>query len=214
MRPQNDERKMEVYRFVNDFMKERGVCPTTQQIGDTLGMAKSTVSKYMNRLINDGLIEKYGRYQTIINDIEVSMPDNMVMMPVVGSISCGQPVSAIEDVEEYIPIDVSLLGYGEYFGLIARGDSMIEAGIHDGDTVYIRKQNSAMDGEIVVAMVEDDYSDSWSATLKRFYRDLKNNRYILHPENSRLEDIIVAQVHVVGVAVRVLKNLETKRRFC
>lgn len=214
MRPQNDERKMEVYRFVNDFMKERGVCPTTQQIGDTLGMAKSTVSKYMNRLINDGLIEKYGRYQTIINDIEVSMPDNMVMMPVVGSISCGQPVLAIEDVEEYIPIDVSLLGYGEYFGLIARGDSMIEAGIHDGDTVYIRKQNSAMDGEIVVAMVEDDYSDSWSATLKRFYRDLKNNRYILHPENSRLEDIIVDQVHVVGVAVRVLKNLETKRRFC
>ena len=214
MRPQNDERKMEVYRFVNEFMKERGVCPTTQQIGDTLGMAKSTVSKYMNRLINDGLIEKYGRYQTIINDIEVSMPDNMVMMPVVGSISCGQPVLAIEDVEEYIPIDVSLLGYGEYFGLIARGDSMIEAGIHDGDTVYIRKQNSAMDGEIVVAMVEDDYSDSWSATLKRFYRDLKNNRYILHPENSRLEDIIVDQVHVVGVAVRVLKNLETKRRFC
>jgi repressor LexA len=214
MRPQNDERKMEVYRFVNDFMKERGVCPTTQQIGDTLGMAKSTVSKYMNRLINDGLIEKYGRYQTIINDIEASIPDNMVMMPVVGSISCGQPVLAIEDVEEYIPIDVSLLGYGEYFGLIARGDSMIEAGIHDGDTVYIRKQNSAMDGEIVVAMVEDDYSDSWSATLKRFYRDLKNNRYILHPENSRLEDIIVDQVHVVGVAVRVLKNLETKRRFC
>lgn len=214
MRPQNDERKMEVYRFVNEFMKDRGVCPTTQQIGDTLGMAKSTVSKYMNRLINDGLIEKYGRYQTIINDIEVSMPDNMVMMPVVGSISCGQPVLAIEDVEEYIPIDVSLLGYGEYFGLIARGDSMIEAGIHDGDTVYIRKQNSAMDGEIVVAMVEDDYSDSWSATLKRFYRDLKNNRYILHPENSRLEDIIVDQVHVVGVAVRVLKNLETKRRFC
>ena len=126
----------------------------------------------------------------------------------------GTLCKTIEDVEEYIPIDVSLLGYGEYFGLIARGDSMIDAGIHDGDTVYIRKQNSAMDGEIVVAMVEDDFDDGWSATLKRFYRDLKNNRYILHPENSRLEDIIVDQVHVVGVAVRVLKNLETKRRYC
>ena len=214
MRAQNDERKMEVYRFVTDFMKERGVCPTTQQIGDTLGMAKSTVSKYMNRLIDDGLIEKYGRYQTVITE-NVELPSNLIMMPVVGSVSCGQPILAIEDVEEYIPIDVSLLGYGEYFGLIARGDSMIEAGIHDGDTVYIRKQNSAMDGEIVVAMVEDDFSDSWSATLKRFYRDLKNNRYILHPENSALEDIIVEKVHVVGVAVRVLKNLEsTKRRFC
>ena len=213
MNPQNFERKMEVYRFVTEFNKERGVCPTTQQIGDTLGMAKSTVSKYMNRLIDDGLIEKYGRYQTVIKE-DVELPPNFVMMPVVGTISCGQPILAIEDVEEYIPIDVSMLGFGEYFGLIARGDSMIEAGIHDGDTVYIRKQNSAMDGEIVVAMVEDDYSDSWSATLKRFYRDLKNNRYILHPENSRLEDIIVDQVHVVGVAVRVLKNLETKRRFC
>ena len=212
MRVQNDERKMEVYRYVNSFMKERGVCPTTQQIGDSLGMAKSTVSKYMNRLINDGLIEKYGRYQTIISE-NIDLPDNFVMMPVVGAVSCGQPVLAIEDVEEYIPIDVSMLGFGEYFGLIARGDSMIDAGIHDGDTVYIRKQNSAMDGEIVVAMVEDDYSDGWSATLKRFYRDLKNNRYILHPENPRLDDIIVDQVHVVGVAVRVLKNLETKRRF-
>ena len=213
MAVRNDERKMEVYRYVNQFMKERGVCPTTQQIGDTLGMAKSTVSKYMNRLIDDGLIEKYGRYQTIISD-NVDLPDNFVMMPVVGSISCGQPILAIEEVEEYIPIDVSMLGYGEYFGLIARGDSMIDAGIHDGDTVYIRKQNSAMDGEIVVAMVEDDFSDGWSATLKRFYRDLKNNRYILHPENERLDDIIVDQVHVVGVAVRVLKNLEAKRRPC
>ena len=213
MAVRNDERKMEVYRYVNQFMKERGVCPTTQQIGDTLGMAKSTVSKYMNRLIDDGLIEKYGRYQTIISD-NVDLPDNFVMMPVVGSISCGQPILAIEEVEEYIPIDVSMLGYGEYFGLIARGDSMIDAGIHDGDTVYIRKQNSAMDGEIVVAMVEDDFSDGWSATLKRFYRDLKNNRYILHPENERLDDIIVDRVHVVGVAVRVLKNLEAKRRPC
>ena len=66
MRPKNDERKMEVYRFVTDFMKERGVCPTTQEIGDTLGMAKSTVSKYMNRLMEDGLIEKYGSLEMII----------------------------------------------------------------------------------------------------------------------------------------------------
>ena len=169
MRAKNDERKMEVYRFVTDFMKERGVCPTTQEIGDSLGMAKSTVSKYMNRLSDDGLIEKYGRYQTVLSDAAM-LPADYVMMPVVGSIACGQPVLAIEEVEEYIPINVGLLGYGEYFGLIARGDSMIEAGICDGDTVYVRKQNTAIDGEIVVAMVEDEYSDGWSATLKRFYR--------------------------------------------
>ena len=214
MRPKNDERKMEVYRFVTEFMKERGVCPTTQEIGDTLGMAKSTVSKYMNRLMDDGLIEKYGRYQTIISDVP-ELSSDYTLMPVVGTIACGQPVLAIEDVEEYIPINIGALGYGEYFGLIARGDSMIEAGICDGDTVYVRKQSTAIDGEIVVAMVEDEYSDGWSATLKRFYRDMKNGRYILHPENPSLEDIIVDKVHVVGVAVRVLKNLEgAKRRYC
>lgn len=210
MRQRNDERKMEVYRFVNDFMAEHGVCPTTQEIGDNLGMAKSTVSKYMSRLEEEGLIEKYGRYQTKTAD-----SSNYIMMPVVGAISCGQPILAIEEVEEYIPINVGLLGYGEYFGLIARGDSMIEAGICDGDTVYVRKQTTAIDGEIVVAMVEDEFSDGWSATLKRFYRDMKNNRFILHPENSALDDIIVDKVHVVGVAVRVLKNLEgVKRKFC
>ncbi|MBQ8414840.1 MAG: repressor LexA [Clostridia bacterium] len=214
MRQKNDERKMDVYRYVTDYKMEHGVCPTTQEIGDALGMAKSTVSKYMNRLMDDGLIEKHGRYQTVLTDSAI-LPSDYVLMPVVGSIACGQPILAIEEVEEYIPINVGLLGYGEYFGLIARGDSMIDAGICDGDTVYVRKQSTAIDGEIVVAMVEDEFSDGWSATLKRFYRDMKNNRYILHPENSSLDDIIVEKVHVVGVAVRVLKNLEnTKRRFC
>ena len=197
MAVRNDERKMEVYRYVNQFMKERGVCPTTQQIGDTLGMAKSTVSKYMNRLIDDGLIEKYGRYQTIISD-NVDLPDNFVMMPVVGSISCGQPILAIEEVEEYIPIDVSMLGYGEYFGLIARGDSMIDAGIHDGDTVYIRKQNSAMDGEIVVALIDD------SVTLKRFFKEATRIR--LHPENPEFKPIYSQDVQILGILSNILRS--------
>lgn len=212
MRERNDERKMDVYNYVNEFMKERGVCPTTQQIADTLGVAKSTVSKYMNRLVEEGFIEKYGRYQTIING---SPNSQYTLMPVVGSIACGEPILAIEEVEEYIPIDISLLGYGEYFGLIAKGDSMINAGISNGDTVYVRKQNSAIDGEIVVAMIEDEYSDGWSATLKRFYRDMKNGRYILRPENADYSDIVVNDVHIVGVAVRVLKHLDVaKRRYC
>ena len=210
MRPKNDERKMDVYRFVTIFMKERGVCPTTLEIGNKLGMAKSTVSKYMNRLVEEGLIVKYGRYQTITAD-----NFSYTRMPIVGAIACGAPTLAIADIEGYLPVDEASLGPGEYFGLIASGDSMINVGIGSGDTVYVRRQDTANDGDIVVAMIEDELSDGWCATLKRFYRDEKNNRYILHPENDNLDDIILSEVHVVGVAVRVLKNLESpKRRRC
>ena len=207
MRPKNDERKMEVYRFVSESIKERGVCPTTNEIGERLGMAKSTVSKYMNRLIDEGLIEKYGRYQTITSD-----SFSYTRMPIVGRVACGTPTLAIEEVEGYLPIDEGALGAGEYFGLIASGDSMIDVGIDDGDVVYVRKQTTADDGDIVVAMVEDEFSDGWCATLKTFYRDEKSNRFILHPENSALDDIILSEVHVVGVAVRVLKSLMSKKK--
>ena len=210
MRPKNDERKVEVYNFVTSFMKECGVCPTTQEIGNKLGMAKSTVSKYMNRLVEEGLVEKYGRYQT-----KTQATASCTRMPIVGSVACGTPTLAIEEIEGYLPIDEESLGAGEYFGLIASGDSMINVGIFEGDTVYVRKQDTADNGDIVVAMVEDELSDGWRATLKRFYRDEKNHRFILHPENDHLDDIILSEVHVVGVAIRVLKNLETpKRRRC
>lgn len=210
MRPKDDKRKMAVYEYVTAFINERGVCPTTTEIGEALGMAKSTVSKYMTRLKDDGLIEKYGRYQTTVSD-----KYSFSRMPVVGSIACGEPILAIEDVEGYLPIDEGALGPGEYFGLIASGDSMINAGISDGDTVYVRKQSVPdRDGDIVVAMIPDDVGDGYRATLKRFFRDEKNNCYVLHPENDELLDMVFSEVHVVGVAVRVLKNLESagKRR--
>ena len=210
MRHKNDNRKMEVYTFMTRYMKEYGVYPTVQEIGNKLGMAKSIASKYRNRLIDDGLIEKLGRYQ-------IKAAENIACsrMPVVGRIACGEPILAAKYIESYIPIDEESLGPGEYFGLIADGDSMINAGICAGDTVYIRQQSTAEDGEIVVAIVQDDITDGYYATLKRFYRDEKNNRYILRPENDTLEDIIVRNVEIQGVAVRVLKNLEApKRRRC
>ena len=203
MRPKNQERKREVYDFVSTYFKENGACPTTQEICDKLGIAKSTVSKYMTRLREEGMIERLGRYRTVTAADKVSY----TKMPVIGSIACGKPKIAIEDVEGYIPIDENSLGKGEYFGLIADGDSMIEAGIASGDVVYIRRSPTADDGQIVVALIEDENTDGYRATLKRFFRDEKNKSYVLHPENKKLEDIIVKEVNIVGVAVRVLKNL-------
>ena len=132
MRPKNNERKMKVYNFMTNHMKEHGVYPTVQEIGNRLGMAKSIASKYRNRLIDDGLIEKLGRYQ-----IKAAGNISCSSMPVVGRIACGEPILAIEEIEGYLPIDEGTLGPGEYFGLIADGDSMINAGICEGDTVYV-----------------------------------------------------------------------------
>ena len=203
MRPKNEERKIEVYRFVTDFIRERGVCPTTVEIGNALGMAKSTVSKYMSRLEEEGMIEKYGRYQTVTAD----KPYTCKRMPIIGSVACGKPILAVEDIEGYVPIDEESLGRGEFFGLIASGNSMIEAGISDGDIVYIKRQSTADDGEIVVALIEDELTDGRRATLKRFYRDEINKRYILHPENSAMSDILVNKLEILGIAIKVLKNL-------
>ena len=202
MRPKNEERKMQVYDFISAGIEQNGVCPTTDEIANGLGMAKSTVSKYFNRLADEGLIERRGRYRTVTAE-----GGGYSRMPILGTVACGEPILAIEEVQGYLPIDKQTLGHGEYFGLVAQGDSMIGVGVCDGDVVYVRRQTTAEDGEIVVAMVEDGETGSWSATLKRFFRDEERGVYILHPENPSLEDIVLDEVFIVGVAVKVLKSL-------
>ena len=203
MRPRNEEGKEKIYDFINEHIKEYGVSPSTAEIAEKLGTTKSCVSKYVNRLIDEGKVERCGRYQLVTIQNRFSP----YRMPVIGAVSCGKPKLATEDIKCYIPLDESLSA-GEYFGLIADGESMIDAGILSGDIVFIRRQDTADDGDIVVAMIEDEYSDETNATLKRFYRDPKNKRYILHPENKMLEDIIVDRVRILGKAVRVYRNIE------
>ena len=203
MRPRNEEAKEAVYEFVDEYIKEYGFSPNTQEIADGVGTTKSCVSKYINRLIEEGRIERYGRYQLATKQNRFSA----YQMPVIGAVACGKPKLAFEDIKGYIPLDESL-SRGEYFGLIADGDSMIDVGIHSGDIVFVRKQETANDGDIVVAMIEDEYSDETITTLKRFFRDPKNKRYILHPENKNQDDIIVDRVRILGKAVRIYKNIE------
>lgn len=203
MSHKNEERKEEVFEYVRSYIKENGVSPTVSEVASELKMAKSTASKYLNRLIEEGFAQRNGRYQ-------IRMAENSYvpyMMPVIGRISCGKPILAEEDIRGYIPLDESM-ARGEYFGLVAEGDSMIEVGIHSGDIVYVRRQETCEDGDIVVAMIEDEFTDGVEATLKRFYRDRENQRYVLHPENSEMEDIIVDNVRILGVALKVLKFLK------
>ena len=129
-------------------------------------------------------------------------------MPIIGTVACGKPKLADEDVEGYITVDEDIMGgYGEYFALVADGDSMINVGIESGDIVYIEKTDYAENGSIVVALIEDNETSETRATLKRFFRDEENKCYILRPENDALSDIIVSEVKILGVAKRVLKRL-------
>ena len=125
----------------------------------------------------------------------------MIRAAVLGNIACGLPNVAEENIEEYVSLPESLFGRGEFYILRARGESMIEAGIEDGDLVVIRKQSDANDGDIIVALVEEE------ATLKRLYRDEENGRIILHPENKDMSDIVVDNCIIQGIAVKVIKDL-------
>ena len=203
MNKRNDDRKNEIYKFINEYLSENGVSPTTAEIAARFGISKSTVSKFVNRLNDEGLIERVGRYHMTTDRIEAVS----YRMPIIGTVACGKPILAEEDIKGYIPIDPPHSS-DEFFGLIAEGDSMIDAGISDGDIVYIKRQSTADEGDIVVAMIEDDSADTYRATLKRFFRDSKNKRYVLHPENKSMQDIIVGEVKILGVAYRVLKTLK------
>lgn len=148
-----------------------------------------------------GIIEYDGGQRTITTKKGMADMNAYFRVPVLGRISCGIPKYAEENIEEYVKLPVSLFGRGDYFFLRAYGESMINAGIDDGDLVLVRQQPTADYNQIVVALVDDE------ATLKR-YRPQNDGMIRLHPENERFEDIVVdAESCVIqGVAVKILKD--------
>ena len=198
----NDERKLEVYNFINDFIKEYGVCPSYDEIASAIGCAKSTLFKYMKRLEEEGYIERYGRNQIVT----VENSNTIDRVPVIGSVACGKPKLAIEDIQGYLPINIDWLGRGEYFGLVADGDSMINIGINSGDIVIVRKQSTAENGQVVVALIPDEYGGEMTATLKRFYKE--RGKYRLQPENDSMKDIYVDKLEILGIAVKNISDVK------
>ena len=156
--------------------------PSMAQIAENVGIARSTAYKYLIEMDHRGMISYDGK--KIRTEIIDHSNPKMIRAAVLGNIACGLPNVAEENIEEYVSLPESLFGRGEFYILRARGESMIEAGIEDGDLVVIRKQSYANDGDIIVALVEEE------ATLKRMYRE-ENGRIILHPENKEMSDIIV-----------------------
>jgi len=199
MRSKSPELMNKIIKYVEQYYLQNGHSPSTTKIAEEVEIARGTAYKYLVEMAARGMIEYDG--ESIETVVTKKFNTEISQTAIVGSIPCGTPQYEEENIEEYISLPASIFGKGEFYILRASGDSMIEAGIEDGDLVVIRKQVYADEGDIVVALVDNQN------TLKRFYRDDENKKIILHPENKRLKDIVVDECYIQGVACHVIKAL-------
>lgn len=194
---------VEIKNFINSYWEENNCAPTTREIADGTHIPKSTVGRYIAEMRDKGEIvyEGHRNFRTM-----GQMDRAATGVPLVGSIACGLPKLAQQDIEDYIYLPKKLLGSGKFYLLRASGDSMINAGITTGDLVLIREQPTAEYGQIVVAQVGDE-----DATLKTYRPDLERGIVALHPENDEMEDIVVNvkkdSLSIQGVARDVIHRL-------
>lgn len=206
------ERQQEIWQFLVEYVEGHGYPPTVREIGDAVGLASpSTVHAHLANLERAGLIhrdptkpraiELVGRRKAADDDRGRAVPT----LPLLGRIAAGGPLLAAEAVEDQIAVPEPL-GRDADFLLRVRGDSMVEAGILDGDVVVVRRQETARDGDVVVALVGDDEAAE-EATVKTFYRE-PGGRIRLQPENSALEPLYPEYVQVLGKVTGVFRSLE------
>jgi repressor LexA len=203
-------RQQEIFEFLVGYVDQHGYPPTVREIGEAVGLASpSTVHAHLANLERAGLLR---RDPTKPRALEVlaggrkraTEHAGVEQLPLVGEIAAGGPLLAEENIEDRVAVPELLAHGGADFLLRVKGDSMVNAGILDGDLVVVRRQDTARDGEIVVALAGDDESAD-EATVKRFYRE--RGRVRLQPENDALEPIYAAHVQVLGKVVGVLRVL-------
>lgn len=199
MRSRSEDSMLRIRQFAEDFVFENQRSPSCKEIADALGMVKSTVYRYLMTMNKQGLIDYDGEH--IETDKTRKARFDSADVPLVGSISCGTPLLEEESIQCYVSLPSELFGKGDFYLLRANGDSMVEAGIDDGDIVVVHRQETAEEGQIIVALVENEN------TLKRVFYDRKTGETILHPENSTMKDIRVKECMIQGVAVHVIKSL-------
>lgn len=198
MRAKTIEMDNSIFEFINKYIEQNNYYPSYREIAAGVGLSSTaSIYNHIKRMERAGRLDVNGRrgVSTIKQRAAIKQ------VPVIGQIACGTPILAEENIEEYVPILQGELGTGEYFALRAHGDSMVNAGINDGELVFVRRQDTAEDGDIVVALIDDE------ATLKRFYLDKERHKIILHPENERYSDMVFDNVIIQGKAIKVLKSL-------
>ena len=205
-------RQQEIWQFLAEYVDAHGYPPTVREIGDAVGLASpSTVHAHLANLERAGLLK---RDPTKPRAIELvgrkrqqppeRAPSSVPTLPLVGQIAAGGPLLAEEAIEDEIAVPEPL-GRDADFLLRVKGDSMVEAGILDGDIVVVRKQSDARAGEIVVALVGDDESAD-EATVKTFHRE-RDGRIRLQPENAALEPLYPEHVEIIGKVTGVFRSI-------
>ena len=192
-------RQQEVYAFLRDYFGEQGTAPSYEEIRRQLGLSSlSTVHKHLKQLERKGYLRSpWGSQKRALRLAEHGRPS--VTLPLLGTVAAGLPIEAVE-VPDQVEVPESLLRGGECFALRVRGDSMIEDGIHDGDLILIKKQETAETGQTVVALVEGE------ATVKKFYR--RGKQVELRPANPEMKPITVAadKVKIQGVVIGLMRK--------
>ncbi|MGG3957124.1 transcriptional repressor LexA [Bhargavaea massiliensis] len=199
------KRQQQILDFIKQEVRTKGYPPSVREIGEAVGLASSsTVHGHLARLESKGFIRRdptKPRAIEILDEYESIPKTNVVNVPIVGKVTAGQPITAIENIEEYFPLPERFVSPDDQvFMLQIVGESMIEAGILDGDYVIVRQQQTANNGDIVVAMTEDH-----EATVKRFFKEKDHIR--LQPENSSMEPIIVQNATILGKVIGVYRAI-------
>lgn len=197
-----NDNKIKILKFINDFVLKHGYAPSVREICKKMGLTStSTVFYHLKKLEDEGLINRdYGKNRAIKVNIQTTENSNKNLFNVIGKVAAGKPIFAVENIENQIEIPPELFGIntGDMFILNVSGDSMVNAGIFNGDKIIVKKQETAENGEIVVAMVDD------SATVKRFYNEKGHVR--LQPENDFMEPIIVDDCKILGIVTGLIRQ--------
>jgi repressor LexA len=196
-------KQQQILDVIQAAIRAKGYPPSVREIGEAVGLkSPSTVHMHLNKLEQLGAIRRESEKNRAIDIVGASPMRNvaMTMVPLVGRVTAGQPILATENIEDTYPFPVDLVGQEDVFMLKVDGESMIQAGIFDGDYLIVRDQDSARNGDIVVALVDGE-----EATVKRFFHE--KDRVRLQPENDRMDPIYTRDVAVLGKVIGVYRKM-------
>lgn len=200
-----NESQVRILYFIKDQIRQRGYPPSVREICNGVNLkSTSTVHRHLERLESKGYIRRDPTKPRAIevldnSDNDLFAPKKTVDIPIIGKVTAGEPILAVEHIEDTFPVPIELAERGPLFMLRIQGDSMIEAGILDGDYVIVKQQNDAINGDIVIALIDNE------ATVKRFFKE--KNYIRLQPENQSMAPIIVKDVKILGKVIGLYRKL-------